>query len=42
MISDTHAPLLLKFGFLTLISIAVSYALSSLLFRKLPLLKQIL
>jgi glucan biosynthesis protein C len=42
MVSGIHAPLLLKFGALTLISIAVSYALSSLLFRKLPLLKQIL
>jgi glucans biosynthesis protein C len=42
MISGIHVPLLLKFGALTLISIAVSYALSSFLFRKLPLLKQIL
>jgi glucans biosynthesis protein C len=42
MISGIHAPLLLKFGFLTVISLAVSYALCSMLFRKLPLLKQIL
>ena len=42
MISGVHGPLLLKFGFLTLISLAVSYALCSMLFRKLPLLKQIL
>jgi glucans biosynthesis protein C len=42
MISGIHAPLLLKFGFLTVISLAVSYALCSILFRKLPLLKQIL
>ena len=34
--------LLLKFGFLTGISIAVTYALCSVLFRKLPLLKEIL
>jgi glucan biosynthesis protein C len=42
MISGIHGPLLLKFGFLTVISLAVSYALCSMLFRKLPLLKQIL
>ena len=42
IISGIHAPLLLKFVALTLISIAVSYALCSFLFRKLPLLKQIL
>jgi len=42
MISGIHGPLLLKFCFLTLVSLAVSYALCSMLFRKLPLLKQIL
>ena len=42
MFSGVHGPLLLKFAVLTLVSIAVSYALSSLLFRRLPLLKQIL
>jgi glucans biosynthesis protein C len=42
MMSGIHVPLLLKFGFLTGISIAVTYALCSILFRKLPLLKEIL
>jgi glucan biosynthesis protein C len=42
MMSGIHFPLLLKFTALTLISIAVSYALSSFLFRRLPLLKKIL
>ncbi len=42
MISGVHFPLLLKFAALTLISIAVSYALSSWVFRRLPLLRQIL
>ncbi len=42
MISSIHFPLLLKFATLTLVSIAVSYALCSFLFRRLPLLKQIL
>ena len=42
MMSGIHVPLLLKFGFLTGICIAVTYALCSILFRKLPLLKEIL
>ena len=42
MMSGIHVPLLLKFGFLTGFSIAVTYALCSILFRKLPLLKEIL
>jgi peptidoglycan/LPS O-acetylase OafA/YrhL len=42
IMSPVPAPLLLKFLGLTLISLAVSYALCSLLFRKLPLLKRIL
>jgi glucan biosynthesis protein C len=42
LVSPVQAPLLLKFLFLTIISIFVSYALCSLLFRKLPLLKRIL
>ncbi|MHA4809117.1 acyltransferase family protein [Flavitalea flava] len=42
MISDVHGPLLLKFIFLTLTGILVSYALCSFLFRKTPLLKRIL
>jgi glucan biosynthesis protein C len=42
MMSRIHGPLLLKFAFLTLISIAVTYALCSILFRKLPLLRDIL
>jgi glucan biosynthesis protein C len=42
MMSGIHGPLLLKFGFLTGVSIAVTYALCSILFRKLPLLKEIL
>lgn len=37
-----HIPLLLKFVVLTLISIAVTYTLSALIFRKIPLLKNIL
>jgi hypothetical protein len=40
--SPVQAPLLLKFLFLTIVSILVSYALCSLLFRKLPLLRRIL
>ena len=40
--SPVQTPLLLKFLFLTIISILVSYALCSLLFRKLPLLRRIL
>jgi glucan biosynthesis protein C len=42
LVSGIHVPLLLKFCFLTLISIAVTYALCSILFRKLPLLREIL
>jgi surface polysaccharide O-acyltransferase-like enzyme len=42
LFSPVQAPLLLKFLFLTLISLAVSYVLCSLLFRKLPLLRRIL
>jgi fucose 4-O-acetylase-like acetyltransferase len=42
MMSSIHFPLLLKFTALTLLSIAVSYALCSLLFRRLPLLRKIL
>jgi fucose 4-O-acetylase-like acetyltransferase len=42
LVSSVQAPLLLKFLFLTFISLVVSYALCSLLFRKLPLLKRIL
>ena len=42
LVSPVQAPLLLKFLFLTFISLVVSYALCSLLFRKLPLLKRIL
>jgi glucan biosynthesis protein C len=42
MMSGIHGPLLLKFAFLTGISIAVTYALCSILFRKLPLLRDIL
>ena len=42
MMSGLHGPLLLKFGFLTGISIALTYALCSILFRRLPLLRQIL
>ena len=42
MMSGIHFPLLLKFGFLTGISIAVTYALCSILFRRLPLLRDIL
>jgi glucan biosynthesis protein C len=42
LMSPVQAPLLLKFLFLTIVSILISYALCSLLFRRLPLLKQIL
>jgi fucose 4-O-acetylase-like acetyltransferase len=42
LVSPVQAPLLLKFLFLTFISLVVSYALCSLLFRKLPLLRRIL
>ena len=42
LVSPVQAPLLLKFLFLTIVSILVSYALCSLLFRKLPLLRRIL
>jgi glucans biosynthesis protein C len=42
LMSGIHGPLLLKFGFLTGISIAVTYALCAILFRKLPLLREIL
>jgi glucans biosynthesis protein C len=42
IISPVQAPLLLKFLGLTLISLVISYALCSLLFRKLPLLRRIL
>ena len=42
IMSPVQAPLLLKFLFLTIVSILVSYALCSLLFRKLPLLRRIL
>jgi len=42
IMSPVQAPLLLKFLFLTIVSILISYALCSLLFRKLPLLRRIL
>ena len=42
VVSPVQAPLLLKFLFLTFISLVVSYTLCSLLFRKLPLLRRIL
>ena len=42
LVSPVPAPLLLKFLFLTIVSILISYALCSLLFRKLPLLRRIL
>lgn len=41
-VSGVQGPLLLKFLFLTVISIIVTYAFSSLVFRKLPLLRKIL
>lgn len=40
--SYVQAPLLVKFFFLTLIALVISYALCSTVFRKLPLLKRIL
>ena len=42
LVSPVQAPVMLKFLFLTIVSILVSYALCSLLFRKLPLLRRIL
>jgi glucans biosynthesis protein C len=42
LMSPVQAPLLLKFLFLSIVSILVSYSLCSLLFRRLPLLRRIL
>ena len=42
MMISFHAPLLLKFLILTLLTIAVTFVLSAVLFRRIPLLKNIL